>query len=116
MDFYLEHALDVAYKNAFLIYYYKNEIKIKKGDVTLNRIFEPYDNPNYYHTKLHDFPLQIKYGKVWCKDEEDIPLAIEIVEQSRIRYLTEIINRYEKIRKENNSEKTKNLFRNRGES
>ena len=94
----INNALDTALENVYLIYYYRGEMKVKEGSLKINGIFEPYDNPKKYHTKLHDFPLKLRYGKVWCMSDKDVPKAIEMIKQSRQRYVSEVFERYEKLK------------------
>lgn len=98
----IKHALDNLFEGAFLVYYYKGEIKIREGNIKVNRIFEPYDNPNRYHTKLDDFPMRLRYGKVWCRKAEEVPKAVEMVKQARQNYLSEVNRRYEMLKGEIN--------------
>lgn len=86
-----------SFEHAYLVYNFKGVIKVKEGVVKSNRIFVAYDNPNSYHTKLHDHPLQYRYGKVWCLREEDIQTAINIIKARRENYKLEMLKRYERL-------------------
>ena len=82
----------VAYKDVYEVYTHRGEIIIRRGDLLCNGVFCP-EGLNTWHTGFkHGFPKPLTlYGrKVWCRSEDEIPQAVELLMNRAKQYENEV--------------------------
>ena len=89
----------IAYEGVYEVYTHRGEIVIRHGDLLNNGVFCPYGMTTWHTGFKHGFPKPLTlYGrKVWCKTEDDIPKAVEILMNRIKEYEAESEARAHKI-------------------
>ena len=75
-----------TYRDCYMVYMNKGEVKVRKGHFGLYGNFVPDDKPKTYLTRNPRVPLKLLYGKVLCYDEDHLPLAISMVKENYEKY------------------------------
>lgn len=74
----------------WLVYYFKGEIKVKKGNVRLGHTFYP-EGERIWHCGIPSKPMVCtSKGKVLVWNEEDIPKAKEMIYQHYLKKVDEV--------------------------
>ena len=93
----------IAYENVYEVYTHRGEIIVRKGDLGYNGNFYP-EGLNIWHCGFRERgipkPLTLYGRKVWCKTEEDIPKAVEILMARIEAYENETRQRAEKVKQQ----------------
>lgn len=75
---------------AWLVYYYKGEIKVKKGNVRIGHTFYPVGE-NIWHCGIPDKYMEVSSkGKVLVRHEEDIPIAKRMIYEHYLGKIDEV--------------------------
>lgn len=74
----------------YLVYYYKGDIKVKRGNVCLGGNFYP-ENEDIWHTHIPIRPMQVSSkGRVVCWRAEDIPKAKRMIYEHYLGKIDEV--------------------------
>ena len=75
---------------AWLVYYYKGEIKVKKGNVRIGHTFYPVEE-NIWHCGIPDKYMEVSSkGKVLVRQKEDIPKAIQMIFEHYLKKIDQV--------------------------
>lgn len=101
----------ILYKDAYLVYSRQGNIYVRKGDVikrlaTSSFPFKLKDGSYSYsitirHRELIK-PLTVYKGHTWCKSKEDIPKAIEVIHNYKLKLIKDLEKRLNKLKSESN--------------
>lgn len=78
------------YPVAWLVYYYKGEIKVKKGYVRIGHTFYPIGE-NYWQCGIPERYMEVSSkGKVLVRHKEDIPIAKQMIYEHYLGKIDEV--------------------------
>lgn len=81
-------------RDGYLVYRYKDTIKVRKGKPAHVFYYKDEKNTWHYQTGIPDIPMIVtSKGRVLCYDENDIPKAIEMLKEYYRNKLLEIKKR-----------------------
>ena len=92
--------MSAAEQITYIVYTWRGEIKVKEGRMNYNGTFLPPKANSPWMSKCPREPMKINsYGKVWCKDKSQIPIAKEMVREHAIQRIESIENTYTSARR-----------------